>query len=207
MQITQKHLSHLTGYFKTLAESDEQPGAVKQSYTAAIATIEVMKDPTVSEVEAAIDSALTDARKCKNHPTFADAEKHFRHAEKATKFRIGIPMISADRWIEKPDLPPCVHGDGREWHIGGKVLDDEGEETTRQAPEGKTGTSYQNQLYCRKWEMFINPVGNVCEMCKGGYWPEIECWRNHTLPELIADKGVDYAQDVLVQAFMQKQLT
>ena len=146
MQLTQDHIENLKAYYRTHAESAEQPASIRGAYTSAIARLDALKDPTVEQLEAFIDAELVSARKCAGKPTLTDTEKRHRPTEKAKKFRIGLPGISSDRWIEQPDLPPCCHGDNREWHI-------------------EDGTSYQSQLFCVLNKYNINPSGFTCEGC------------------------------------------
>ncbi len=108
--------------------------------------------------------------------------------ERVAKFRKGVPGKTADIWAEKPNLDACWRGDHRDWHI-------------------EDGRHYQEQLYCRFWQKFVNPSGFTCSFCVEHQWPAIEKWRIHILPALIADKGKEAAGDALVDAVARGRLT
>ena len=92
----------------------------------------------------------------------ADAE------QRTEKFIQGDRRVTSDRWTAKPDIAECWRGDYRDWHI----------EATR----------YSAQLYCRFWELFINPSGHTCSLCKAG---RVENWYSTHLEEALS--GLDNA--------------
>ena len=124
-------------------------------------------------------------------------------AEREQKFN-----PAQQRWKAKPNVGPCCKGDFREWHIQPETgpLDDTGRATDRHAPRGDTGTSYQNQLYCRYWKTFVNPSGFACDLCKAQNWPDAERWRVHVIPDAIKARGRAAAEDALVAAVARGQL-
>ena len=91
----------------------------------------------------------------------------------------------AQRWTEKPTIEVCSDQD---WHI-------------------EDGESYQSQLYCRRYETYVNPRGFTCSLCRRHLWPEIERWRHHVLPELIAKSGKKAAGDAVVDAVERRPLS
>ena len=62
----------------------------------------------------------------------------------------------------EPSLPPCWAGDFRRWN--------------------PSGTNYQNQMFCDKWKVYINPSGLTCRLCAQGKWPEAEAAKAPGLP-------------------------
>ena len=179
MKLTPAHIENLKAYYRTHAESAEQPAAMRSAYTSTIARLNALKDPTIEQLEAFIDAELVNARKCAGKPTPADSKRQYRHGEKAKKFRIGLPFISSDRWVEQPDLPDCCHGDYREWNIEG-------------------GENYQEQLYCHLLRTTVNPSGTVCENCRQNILH---------VQALVAEGKRKEAGDWLVQMVAEKQMT
>ena len=105
----------------------------------------------------------------------------------------------AMRWTARPEIAPCWRGNQREWHIDGRPTDDAGRAVKAQAP-GPAGQSYQNQLYCRFHHTFINPSGFTCRLCRDRQWPEVERWRHHQIPGMLAKAGASAAEESLVHA-------
>lgn len=109
--------------------------------------------------------------------------------ERIAKFSKGIHNQTSDRWTAQPDIDACWRGDYRDWHI-------------------EDGKHYQEQLYCRFWEDFINPSGFACEGCKQH---AIINWQSSHLSEamigLIAALGQETAGELIVQAVENRKLT
>ena len=110
-------------------------------------------------------------------------------AERMAKFSKGEIGKTSDIWTAKPSIAPCWRGDYREWHI-------------------EDGSSYQSQLYCKFWDMFINPSGRSCEICKSHL---IKNWASSqlriALADAIAAKGKDFVGEQIGYAFEKDQLT
>ncbi len=66
--------------------------------------------------------------------------------ERKRHFHKGTPGKTSDRWLEKPKLEPCWRGNFRRWNID-------------------RASTYQSQLWCRYWNVFINPSGFSCTIC------------------------------------------
>ena len=106
--------------------------------------------------------------------------------ERIAKFHKGIPGMTADIWAAKPTLDACWRGDYREWHI-------------------EDGTHYQEQLYCRFWEKFVNPSGFSCEVCKGH---KMLNWQSsHTLDVLTALEDKTAQEQAILVTVKQGLLT
>ena len=91
----------------------------------------------------------------------------------------------ARRWKAKPTIDSCP---AQDWHI-------------------EDGASYQSQLFCQEYQTWINPSGFTCQLCREHNWPEIERWRHHSLPDLIATKGKKAAGDAVVEAVERRTLS
>lgn len=110
------------------------------------------------------------------------------------------------KWKKRPELPVCSRGNQREWHIDGVPRTDKGTKRAQRHATGITGNSYQNQLYCRHWQKFINPSGFTCELCEARVWPEVENYRAHLLPPFITAGKQKEAGEALVRAVTDGQL-
>ncbi len=96
---------------------------------------------------------------------------------------------TSDVWMSKPDIAACWRGDYRDWHI-------------------EDGTNYQNQLFCKFWETFINPSGFSCEICKALVFINWQSPQSaEAFTEMIAAKGKEYASANLVQAVAAKRIS
>lgn len=95
----------------------------------------------------------------------------------------------ARTWTARPTLLPCWRGTSRLWYANrdAPAIDDNDSVVTQPEvdPISDMGTSYQNQMYCRYWNTFINPSGHTCDLCKAQVWPELERWQVHVFPALL----------------------
>ncbi len=90
------------------------------------------------------------------------------------------------RWILKPSIPECWRGDYQEWHI--------------------EADNYQRQLYCGKFETWINPGGNTCELCERRLWPSMENARRN-IEIMLAEQTKEAAEDAVVSWMINGSIT
>ena len=100
-------------------------------------------------------------------------------------------------WKQKPAIAPCPLGNFREWYIVGGPVDDSGAPVQNPQASSPTGTSYANQLYCRKWNDFINPCGFNCSACIAKMWPAIQ-YVQGVVSATLAANGADAAVTQLI---------
>lgn len=109
--------------------------------------------------------------------------------ERISKFHKGTLGKTADRWTARPEVEACWRGDYRDWHI-------------------EDGRHYQEQLYCKFWETFVNPSGLSCEACKDR---KILDWHSphlqEALSELIEVQGKEVVGQIIVNAVRDGQLS
>ena len=87
----------------------------------------------------------------------------------------------------EPQLPPCCAGDFRRWI--------------------PTGASFREQMFCERAREFINPNGFTCKLCADDRWPPAQYLRARVLPQIIQRRGIQAAQDALVQAGERRTIT